>query len=206
MDSEAGIDDLSVFLNVPFDHGYERNFVALVSTLLALGRRPRCVLELPDLGEGRLSRIFRHIESCRISIHDLSRVGLPVRFNMPFELGLACALSTYKGRHSFVLLEKKPFRLDRTLSDIKGRDPLIHRGTPAGVITCVTDVLGSRAGDPTLRELRILWKRLWAYACDLKVHYRRDSLFHRTLFNELILGGTLLAGQTGLIAPVEIRR
>jgi hypothetical protein len=121
---------------------------------------------------------------------------------MPFELGLACALS-YKGRHSYVLLEKEAFRLDRTLSDIKGRDPLIHRGTPVGVITCVLDVLGSRSGDPTPQEIQVFWKHLWKYACDLKTAYSRDSLFHRALFNELITGGTLLAGRAGLITRLS---
>jgi hypothetical protein len=83
----------SVFLNVPFDESYEPLFVALISALVALGRIPRCVLELPEMGSGRLARILQLIRSCSISIHDLSRVGLPVRFNMPFELGIAVALS-----------------------------------------------------------------------------------------------------------------
>ena len=76
----------SVFLNVPFDGSYERIFVALISSLIALGRNPRCVLEIPETGQGRLVRILQLIRACPVSIHDLSRVGLPVRFNMPFEL------------------------------------------------------------------------------------------------------------------------
>src|SRR5438093_5118087 len=83
----------SVFLNVPFDKSYEPLFVGLISALVALGRTPRCVLELPEMGQGRLVRILRLIQSCGVSIHDLSRVGLPVRFNMPFELGIAVALA-----------------------------------------------------------------------------------------------------------------
>ena len=35
----------SVFLNVPFDQGYEPLFVALISTLVALGRVPHSVLD-----------------------------------------------------------------------------------------------------------------------------------------------------------------
>src|SRR2546422_5167170 len=101
----------SVFLNVPFDEDYEPLFVALISTLVALGRIPRCVLELPETGQGRLTRILQLLRSCRVSIHDLSRVGLPVRFNMPFELGIAVAISRLSGQHQFIMLEARHHRL-----------------------------------------------------------------------------------------------
>ena len=50
-----------------------------------------------------LERLFELIERCAFSVHDLSRVELSLhrprvpRFNMPFELGLAVALSLSKG-------------------------------------------------------------------------------------------------------------
>lgn len=192
--------ELSVFLNVPYDIGYERNFIALLSTIVSLGRIPRCVLEIPEFGEGRLLRILQHLESCRFSIHDLSRVGVPVRFNMPFELGLACALSVFKERHSFVLLEKEPYRLDRTLSDLKGRDPLIHGGRPQGVISCVLDVLGNAPRDPSPDTIHDLSKVIWKYACELKNVHRRDSIFHRSIYNKLVVMGTRLANRAGFIS------
>src|SRR5258707_9226459 len=52
-----------VFLNVPFDKSYEPLFVALISALVALGRMPHCVLELPERGRGRLVRIIRLLGS-----------------------------------------------------------------------------------------------------------------------------------------------
>src|SRR5262245_19348009 len=108
-----------VFLNVPFDKNYEPYFLALIASVVAVGRVPRSVIELPELGLGRLSRLLTHIGGCDVSIHDLSRVGVPVRFNMPFELGLACAVASQAKSHAYILLERKPYRLDRTLSDIK---------------------------------------------------------------------------------------
>src|SRR6185436_12731262 len=117
MGAEADSDD-SVFLNVPFDAAYERMFVALISTTVAARLRPRCAVELPERGEGQLGRIMSLIESCPLSIHDFSRVGLPSRFNMPFELGIAVALQRRKD-HQFILLESKLRRLERTLSDLK---------------------------------------------------------------------------------------
>ncbi len=112
-----------VFLNVPFDQDSEPQRVALVSALAALGRTPRSVLEVPEQGDGRLVRIFGLMRQCPVSIHDLSRVELPVRFNMPFELGIAFALSRLERSHKFVLLEAKRHRLQKTLSDVNGIDP-----------------------------------------------------------------------------------
>ena len=113
----------SVFLNLPFDKSYERLFVAMISALVAIGRTPRCVLEVPEQGDGRLARILHLIRSCSVSVHDLSRVGLPARFNMPFELGIAFTLRRIDGgRHRFVLLEAKGHRLQKTLSDLNGID------------------------------------------------------------------------------------
>jgi len=65
---------------------------------------------------------------------------------MPFELGLAVALSlseSRRQRHGFVLLESKRFRLQRSLSDMNGYDPLIHHGTQGGAIHSIS--AGSRA-------------------------------------------------------------
>lgn len=49
-------------------------------------------MELPELGQGRLHRLLGLIESCPVSINDLSRVNALVRFNMPFELGIVVAM------------------------------------------------------------------------------------------------------------------
>jgi hypothetical protein len=73
-------DRKDVFLNVPFDAAYESLFVALVGTLVFLGQKPHCVLEVRESGDGRLARIFALMRVCGTSIHDLSRIGRPVRF------------------------------------------------------------------------------------------------------------------------------
>ena len=126
----GALDPKSVFLNVPFDKQYERLFVTLVGTVVLLGQTPHCVLEVRERGQGRLARIFDLLRSCGASIHDLSRVGVPARFDVPFELGLACSLALAGEPHDVLVLDAKPYRLDRTLSDYKGRDPLIHHGRP----------------------------------------------------------------------------
>jgi len=88
-----------VFINVPFDDEYEPLFLALIAGLVGLGFTPRSVLQIPP-NQRRLERILTQIKRCAFSVHDLSRVepsGVrdPVpRFNMPFELGLACGLAS----------------------------------------------------------------------------------------------------------------
>src|SRR3954464_12647233 len=81
-----------VFINVPFDRGYEPLFITLGGALVFLGQEPHCVLEVREKGDGRLKRILDLMRTCRMSVHEMSRVGSPVGFNMPFELGLACTL------------------------------------------------------------------------------------------------------------------
>jgi hypothetical protein len=102
-----------VFLNVPYNRSYEKMLVALTCALVAVGRVPRLTFEVPEVGEGRLKRIFDLIKSCRVSVHDLSAVGMPVRFNMPFELGLAWTVKQQLGQHDFLILEGKAHRLPR---------------------------------------------------------------------------------------------
>jgi hypothetical protein len=192
-------DPRNVFLNVPFDSSYERQFVALVAAIVAIGRTPRCVLELPEVGRGRLSRLLQLLGQCGVSVHDLSRVGMPVRFNMPFELGLACALSELKGRHLYVLLERQRYRLDRTLSDLRGRDPYIHRGGVRLTIISVLEVLQSPTQNTDPGDVFRLYSNLWRTANELKRRYRGDSIFTRSLFQRVVAAASTLATDAGLL-------
>jgi hypothetical protein len=195
-------DDTAVFLNVPFDRAYEPLFVALVAALTALGRTPRCVLEIPDHGQGRLNRIMEHLESCAVSIHDLSRVGMPARFNMPFELGLAYAIRTLsmpQSPYRFVLLEKIPHRLNRTLSDMAAHDPGIHQGKPLGMISCVLDALGTGKLGPAAEEVHDMWRTLMKAARRLKDAEGKDTIYSAALFKRLAAAATELAVRADFI-------
>ncbi len=183
----------SVFLNVPFDGQYERLFVALVAGLCMLGRRPRCVLELPASTD-RLARLFQIIRGCRVSIHDLSRVrGYPPRFNMPFELGLAVAVKHVDDRrHKFFVLERKSYRLQKTLSDVNGYDPLVHGGSVSGVVSALMSCVGTSPATP-----RWLIEKsadaLWKVATELKRQHRTRSVFSLPVFNDLLAAATEFA-------------
>jgi hypothetical protein len=194
-------DRRSVFLNVPFDAAYEPLFITLVGTLIFLGQKPRCVLEIRESGDGRLRRIFDLINQCGMSIHDLSRAGSPVRFNMPFELGLACSLRLLPGhRHEVVVLDAKDYRLDKTLSDYKGRDPLIHYNRCDDLITCLLDVMTTRSM-PDPDDLRKDAAKLRRSAAVLKRRLRAATIFRPSAFRALVTAATEMAAASGYIAP-----
>jgi hypothetical protein len=188
-----------VFLKVPFDQDYEPLFVALIGALAALGRMPHSVLEVPEQGEGRLARIFGLMRQCPVSIHDLSRVELPVRFNMPFELGIAFALSCLEKSHKFVLLEAKRHRLQKTLSDVNGIDPGIHHAAVRGVISCVLSHLGESRGNPDAKTVAGIHREPWKTIPSLKAIHGRANIYSRSIFTELVDGATRLAKNEGLV-------
>lgn len=181
--------DKQVFLNVPYDQSYEKILIALTAALVALGRVPRLTFEIPDGGQGRLPRIFTLLRSCRVSVHDLSAVGCPVRFNMPFELGLACALKTQGARHDFLVLERRSHRVDRHLSDLRGIDPKIHGGTARGAIGVILDVLERSGPNPTTTDVMKLYRRMHRYVPELKRRHARDDLYGRRIYGELVAMG-----------------
>jgi hypothetical protein len=194
----------SVFLNVPFDRAYEPLFIALVGGLVGLGRTPRCVLELPPSAR-RLDRIFALLRSCRVSVHDLSRVTLTdrpfraPRFNMPFELGLACAVGQSGWEHRFFVFEEKQYRLSVSLSDLNGYDPVIHGGTRRGILGALLTSFGARSS-PELADLVRLTNRLGIVARELKRRHGAPLIFDRQLFRLLVTAAVTISRASGLIA------
>jgi hypothetical protein len=201
--AEVPVDGQSVFLNVPFDADYSSLFLALIAGLTGLGRTPRCVLEVPSGGRNRLERVFGLVSSCGASIHDLSRVTLSgdlevPRFNMPFELGMAFALSQLTP-HNFFVLEEKAFRLQASLSDLNGHDPHIHEGTSLGILRCVLDCFGTPSGAPPLTALEVMTRRLTKTALKLQRQQRSEGPFHPYLFRQICVAAIELARNRGLI-------
>ena len=194
-------DDQSVFLNVPYDRGYEPLFVTLVASVICLGLKPRCVLEIKETGQGRLARIQELIESCQTSVHDLSWVGTPVRFNMPFELGLACNIARNNSAYQIVVMERKPHRLDKTLSDYKGRDLLIHAGSCERLVSCILDTFVTSDSMLHPQVVRKVARKLRAAASEIKKDYRRKEVFHTALYLALVSSAVELAVAEGLLLP-----
>jgi len=132
-------DPNAVFLNVPYDEEFHSLYLAYIVGLFQLGLVPHLASEIPGGGR-RLDKIYELINSCRYSIHDLSRVELSSsssmpRFNMPLELGMTITWQILNpDQHTWFVCESEPYRLQRSASDLNGTDPYIHDGTPEGVL------------------------------------------------------------------------
>ncbi len=88
---------------------------------------------------------------------------------MPFELGLSVAYekSSKKRKHEWFVCESMNFRLAKSLSDLNGTDPYIHRGTIGGVFTELRNmfvrsdrqpslpIILRQAGSPSLYSARV---------------------------------------------------
>ncbi len=196
MSKKVSVDPKGVFINAPFDNAYEPLFVTLVGVLAFLQYNPHCVLEVRETGEGRLKRIYELMRSCRISIHDMSRISTPVRFNMPFELGLACSLKLAHPRHYDILvLDAKPYRMDRLLSDYKGRDLLIHHGSCDGMISCLLDAFGSSVAEASTFHEAARELREWVES--VKKRERAKTIFQPHLFRRLNTAAFRIARERG---------
>jgi hypothetical protein len=194
------VDLKRVFINAPFDGAYEQLFVTLIGMVTFLEYKPHCVLEVRETGEGRLQRIYELMRSCRISLHDMSRIGTPARFNMPFELGLAVSLKLREpDRYETLVLDSKPYQLDRRLSDYKGRDLFFHRGTCEGMVAALLDVFQSQRHDVSsfLRAAQELRQHVRL----MKQNTRASTIFHPYLYSRLVSAAADIAIGHGLWPP-----
>lgn len=147
--------DTSVFINCPYDSAYEPLLHGIIFAVHHMRLEPKLALSSSDAGYLRLEKIMSLIESCRYSIHDISRTeldpshGLP-RFNMAFELGLDLGCKRYgKGRHQekmALILDLDRYRYRKFISDIAGLDIEEHNGSVASVITVVRNWLRHSTG------------------------------------------------------------
>jgi len=202
---ESGRDPRRVFLNIPFDTAYEPTFIGLVAALVHLGKHPTTVLELAGgVAAPRLDRLLELIRGSGFSVHDLSRVqmsgrgrGAVPRFNMPFELGLAVAVARLQrndSTHAFALLEARTFRLQRSLSDMNGFDPIIHNGTRAGAVRSMFEIFAVTA-PANLRSAVRMARSLARVSEQLKRDHDARTLFSRVIVNDLFAAATLLREQ-----------
>ena len=161
---EAYSRDVAVFLNIPYDQRFQALYLAYISGLVHLGLEPRVTLGIMG-GTRRLDKIVREIQSCRYSIHDLSKVQLDhakprtPRFNMPFELGLAVSWTQANPtKHTWFVFEEVPYRIQKSLSDLNGTDPHIHGGTIRGVLRGLCNAFDRTQHRPTVPEMMATYR------------------------------------------------
>lgn len=129
----------NVFINCPFDDGYEDIFRAIVFTVISSGFSVRVAKESDDAGETRIDKIYRLIGESRYSIHDISRTELDSinrlpRFNMPLELGLFLGAKKFGDeshtKKRCLILDIEQYRYQKFVSDLSGMDINTHDGMP----------------------------------------------------------------------------
>jgi hypothetical protein len=155
----------SVFINCPFDNDYAPLLEAILFCIVRADLFPRLSSERLEAGENRLDKITVMISECQFSIHDLSlsrarEAGEVFRMNMPFELGMDMgwrrAPDVQSNDKKFLIFEKEPYELKRSLSDLAGTDIAWHNGDYQRVIRALRDFLVVEAQaalpGPTLLE------------------------------------------------------
>ena len=179
----------SVFLNIPYDDGFENLFTAYVVGLTQLGLRISAALAVPN--QGRLETIIDLIEKSDFSIHDLSRVelshGVP-RFNMPVELGLALYRSRVtRGKHRIFIFDRNRREAQRSTSDVNGIDPQIHNGTVKGLMSGLRNILRQRGDVTTVPEMLASYRAVQQKLPALRRNAGSKSLFEPAIFQDLTL-------------------
>jgi hypothetical protein len=198
-------DPKGVFLNVPYDEEFRSLYIAYIVGLCQLGFVPHLASEIPG-GDRRLNKIVKLIQSCRYSIHDLSRIELSTaplavpRFNMPLELGMTITWQILNPkRHTWFVWESESYRLQRSASDLNGTDPYIHNGTPEGVLRelCNAFQVGH---SPTVPEMLVRYHFVNRCLNPILVRYGTLNPYDRSVFRELCwLSSTLSA----LLSPTK---
>lgn len=139
----------TAFINIAYAPESEPRLLAYIASLSIFGFIPTAAIS--ETGNpNRLQRIVDHINSCSVSLHDLTLDADAVRpphYNLPFELGLAVAAHRDRGI-PYVLVAQAPTLLDQTLSDLKGEDPLVHDGSPLGVFRAMTNAFAQHGAQP----------------------------------------------------------
>ncbi len=189
----------AVFLNIPYDNGFRKLYLAYIVGLTHLGLEPRATLGIPG-GNNRLDRILELIKGCRYSIHDLSRIELDrkapqvPRFNMPFELGLAVTWSQlYPSRHTWFVCEAENRRLQKSLSDLNGADPNIHDGTVEGVMRELGNAFVRDGAMPSVPQMMNAYRIVSRKAGAIQQDAGSQSLFEARTFKNLCFAARVAA-------------
>ncbi len=192
------LDPRGVFLNVPYDEEFRNLYLAYIVGLFQLDLVSHLASEIPGGGR-RLDKISELIQSCRCSVHDLSRVELSVapsatlRFNMPLELGMTITWANLNpDQHTWFVWESELYRLQRSASDLNGTDPYIHNGTAEGVLRELCNAF-RRDSSPSVPDMLKAYRVADSALNPFLVKNGTRNPFDRSVFMDLCGLSSLLA-------------
>lgn len=190
----------AVLLNIPYDHKFKHLYLAYIVGVSALGLVPFATLGLP--GDRRLDRIFSLIQSCKYSIHDLSRVEVDAgpprtpRFNMPLELGLAIAWKRVgSASHTWFIFESQLRRAEKSCSDISGTDVYIHGAGVHGIFRELRNALVRLDSQPTVPQMTAIYEELKPVVRRILRNAGTNDVYQAQVFAEIRLAARQLAAK-----------
>lgn len=150
--------DRRVFVNCPFDEDYIHFLHALIFTVHQCGFSSQTAADETGSHETRLQKIVRLIQQSRLSVHDMSRLSLDPksqlpRFNMPFECGLAFGITkTTHEERSLLVVCSEPYKDKVALSDLAGMDPGYYQNSELKLIEHMRRFLASNDKSGSLKK------------------------------------------------------
>lgn len=118
---------------------------------------------------------------------------------MPFEAGLATALMLGGTRHDRFILEAEAFRLQKSLSDLSGTDPVVHGETARGMLRAIEDLFRRRMGQPSPEHVVRLYSALNRIAWHMKRN--REDLYQPSAFRVLVATAQRISEQLRIQNP-----
>lgn len=181
----------NVFINCPFDNDYTNLLRPLLFTVVYAGLEPQ-ISQTTDSGQQRVNAIQELIIKSKYSIHDLSRVEIKAkkdlpRFNMPFELGLDIGCKRFGGgelaEKRCLILEKEQYRYHQILSDISGNDIEAHKADAQTLVRKVRNWFISQEIQG-LPSANVIWTSFNEFESSLEETLRTDG-FDQADINEM---------------------
>lgn len=187
-----------VFLNFPYDRTYEPVAIAMMTCLVAVGRTPKAAVEASP-GQERLSKIIDLIRKSPVSLHDLSLRAEP-RLNMPFELGVACANRHENNPdHEIVIFETEAYRLQRTLSDLNGFDPVLYDGQATVMLKAILEVFASAGEVPELAKVIAVHRKVRKAVLQIKRREHKTTIFDAHMWRLSVGAMVKVSVEAGLL-------
>lgn len=178
----------NVFINCPFDDGFDGIFHAMVFAIFDCGFIARCAKEENNSADIRIEKITNIIKQSKYGIHDISRTELSKksklpRFNMPLELGLFLGAKKYgdsKQKQKICLItDKLKYRYFKYISDINGQDIQAHSNKIGKSVKLVSDWLRNSSkkqsipgGIEIARRYKLFTKELPKMCLELKIEVK----------------------------------
>ncbi len=99
-----------------------------------------------------------------------------------------------QGRHVWFVMESEDYRLEKSLSDLKGTDPYIHGGTIEGVFREIGNAFVRRGMQPTVSQMWSIYRHVRGGVPGILGRCGAVSVFQARAFKEISIAASAAAG------------